>query len=147
MNCFKTNRIDHRQRLLSASEDPWDLQGTRRGSQNEVKRGSPLASSLASKIVPALKREHDFHLGHLVFFDKICLGAFDRFLGFLLGALGGSLGLTSGALGCSSVSLGALLASFWMLLGVSSPLIRCSRVLQDDVQTTLASQTSIYHKC
>ena len=61
---FKTGRIDHRQRLLSASEDPWDLQGTRRSSENEVKRGSPVASSLASKIVPALKREHDFHFGY-----------------------------------------------------------------------------------
>ena len=146
INCFKTDRIDHRQRLLSASEDPWDLQGTRQSSENWVKRGSPVASSLASKIVPALKREHDFHLGHLVFFVKICLGAFDSSLGFLLGALGGSLGFTSGALGCSSVSLGVLLASFWMLLRPSSPPIRCSGVLQNDLQTTFASQTSISRK-
>ena len=65
INCFKTGRIHHRQRLLSASEDPWDLQGTRQGSENEPKSGSPLASSLASKIVPAPRREHDFDLGYL----------------------------------------------------------------------------------
>ena len=98
--------------------DPWDLQGTRLGPENELKRGSPLASSLASKIVPVPKREHDFHLGYLGFFYKNCLGALDGSLGSLLGALGGSLGFTSGALGCSSVSLGALLVSFWVLLGV-----------------------------
>ena len=65
INCFKTGRIHHRRRLLSASEDPWDLQGTRQGTQNEVKRGSPVATSLASKIVPAPRREHDFDLGYL----------------------------------------------------------------------------------
>ena len=92
--------------------DPWDLQGTRRSSENEVKRGSPVASSLASKIVPAPKREHDFHFGDLGFFVNNCLGALDGSLGSLLGALGGSLGFTSGALGCSSVSLGVLLGSF-----------------------------------
>ena len=68
-------------------------------------------------------------------------------LGFLLGALGGSLGFTSGALGCSAVSLGALLASFWMLLRPSSLPIRCSGVLQTDLQTTFASQTSISRNC
>ena len=85
---FKTSRIDHRQRLLSASEAPWDLQGTRRSSENEPKRGSPVASSLASKIVPAPKREHDFHFGYFGFFDKNCL----------------------------ELSV-ALLAPFWVLLG------------------------------
>ena len=60
-----------------------------------------------------------------------------------MGALGGSLGFTSGALGCSSVSLEALLSSLWMLLRPSSPPIRCSGVLQNDLQTTFASQTSI----
>ena len=79
--------------------------------------------------------------------DTFGLRALDSSLGFLLGALGGSLGLTSGALGCYSVSLGALLASFWMLLGVSSPPIMCSGVLQNDVHTTFASQTSISRKC
>ena len=79
--------------------------------------------------------------------DKFGLRALDGSLGFLLGALGGSLGLTSGALGCSSVSLGALLASFWMVLRFSSPPIRCSGVLQNDFQTTFASQTSISRKC
>ena len=63
-----------------------------------------------------------------------------------MGALGGSLGFTSGALGCSSVSLGALLASFSMLLRLSSPPIRCSGVLQNDLPTTVASQTSISRK-
>ena len=77
-----------------------------------MKRGSPFAFSLASKIVPALRREPGFHFGYLVFFDKNCLGALDGSLGSLLGALGGSLGFTSGALGCSSVSLGVLLGSF-----------------------------------
>ena len=77
------------------------------------------------------------------FFDKICLGALGGSLGSLLGALGGSLGFTSGALGCSSVYLGGLLGSFWMLLRPSSPPIRCSRVFQNDVPTTFASQTSI----
>ena len=80
-------------------------------------------------------------------FDIFGLGALGGSLGFLLGALGGSLGLTSGALGCSSVSLGVLLASFWMLLRPSSPPITCSRVLQNDLQTTFASQTSISRKC
>ena len=80
-------------------------------------------------------------------FDTFGLGALGGSLGFLLGALGGSLGFTSGALGCSSVSLGALLASFWMLLRPSSPPIRCSGVLQNDLQTTFASQTSISRKC
>ena len=80
-------------------------------------------------------------------FDKNCLGALDGSLGFLLGGLGGSLGFTSGALGCSSVCLGALLASFWVLLRPSSPPLRCSRVPQNDVQTTFASQTSIFRKC
>ena len=80
-------------------------------------------------------------------FDKNCLGALDGSLGFLLGGLGGSLGLTSGALGCSSVCLGALLASFWVLLRAYSPPLRCSRVPQNDVQTTFASQTSIFRKC
>ena len=75
--------------------------------------------------------------------DTFGLRALDSSLGFLLGALGGSLGLTSGALGCSSVCIGVLLASFWMLLRPSSPPIRCSGVLQNDVQTTFASQTSI----
>ena len=75
--------------------------------------------------------------------DTFGLGALDGSLGFLSGALGGSLGLTSGALGFSSVSLGALLASFWMLLRPSSPPIRCSGVFQNDIQTTIASQTSI----
>ena len=75
--------------------------------------------------------------------DTFGFGALDGSLGSLLGALGGSLGFTSGALGCSSVSLGALLASLWMLFGVSSPPIRCSGVLQNDVPTTFASQTSI----
>ena len=79
--------------------------------------------------------------------DTFGLRALDGSLGFLLGALGGSLGLTSGALGCSSVSLGALLVSFWMLLRPSSPPIRCSGVLQNDLQTTFASQTSISRKC
>ena len=77
-----------------------------------MKRGSPLATSLASKIVPAPRRQHDFTLGHLGFFDKIRSRAVVGSRGFLLGALGGSLGFISGALGCSSVSLGALLASF-----------------------------------
>ena len=80
-------------------------------------------------------------------FDTFGLRALDGSLGFLLGALGGSLGLTSGALGCSSVSLGALLGSFWMLLRPSSPPITCSGVLQDDCQTTFASQASICRKC
>ena len=62
--------------------------------------------------MPALEREHDFHLGHLGLFDNICFGALGGSLGSLLGALGGSLGFTSGALGCSSVSLGVLLGSF-----------------------------------
>ena len=79
-------------------------------------------------------------------FDIFGLGALGGSLGFLLGALGGSLGLTWGALGCSSVSLGALLASFWTLLGSSSPPIRCSGVFQNDIQTTIASQTSISRK-
>ena len=145
--CFKTGRTDHRQRLLSASEAPWDPQGTRKSSEHEPKRSSPLACSPASKIVPTPRREHDFLLGHLVFFDQICLGALGGSLGFLLGALGGPLGLTSAALGCSSVSLGALLASFWLLLKPSSPPIMCSGVLQNDLQTTFASQTSISRKC
>ena len=80
-------------------------------------------------------------------FDKNLLGAFDGSLGFLLGGLGGSLGLTSGALGCSAVSLGALLASFWMLLRPSEPPMRCSGVLQNDVQTTFEFQTSNSRKC
>ena len=79
-------------------------------------------------------------------FDTFGLRALGGSLGFFLGALGGSLGFTSGALGCSSVSLVALLASFWMLLGGSSPPVRCSGVLQHDVQTTFASQTSISRK-
>ena len=77
------------------------------------------------------------------FFDTFGLRALDVSLGFLLGALGDSLGLTSGALGGFSVSLGALLASFWMLLRPSYPPIRCSGVLQNGVQTKIASQTSI----
>ena len=81
------------------------------------------------------------------FFDTFGLRALDCSLGFLLGALGGSLGLTSGPLGCSAVSLGALLASFWMLLRLSSPPIRCPGVFQNDVPTTFASQTSISQKC
>ena len=80
-------------------------------------------------------------------FDTFGLGALGGSLGFLLGALGGSLGFTSGALGCSSVSLGALLASFWMLLRLSSPPIRCSRVLQNDLLTTFAAQTPISRIC
>ena len=40
-------------------------QGARQGTQQEVKRGSPVATSLASKIVPAPRRQHDFTLGHL----------------------------------------------------------------------------------
>ena len=79
--------------------------------------------------------------------DTFGLRALDGSLGFLLGGLGGSLGFTSGALGCSSVCLGALLASFWSLLRPSSPPLRCSRVPQNDVQTTFASQTSIFRKC
>ena len=35
---FKPSRVDHRQRLLSASVDPWDPQGTRPGSENELKK-------------------------------------------------------------------------------------------------------------
>ena len=77
------------------------------------------------------------------FFHTFGLGPLGGSLGSLLGALGGSLGFTSGALGCSSVSLGALLGSFWMLLRPSSPPIRCSGVLQNDFQTTFASQTLI----
>ena len=77
----------------------------------------------------------------------MCLGPLGGSLGSLLGALGGSLGLTSGALGCSSVSLGALLGSFWMLLRLSSPPMKCSGVFQNDFQTTFASQTSISRKC
>ena len=81
------------------------------------------------------------------FFVTFGLGPLDGSLGSLLGALGGSLCLTSGALGCSSVSLGALLASFWMLLRPSSPPIRCSGVLQNDLETRFASQTLISRKC
>ena len=81
------------------------------------------------------------------FFHTFGFGALDGSLGVLLRALGGSLGLTSGALGCSSVSLGALLGSFWMFLRPSSPPIRCSGVLPNDVQTTFAFQTSISRKC
>ena len=81
------------------------------------------------------------------FFDKFGFGALGGSLGSLLGALGGSLGFTSGALGGSSVALGVLLASFSMLLRPSSPPIRCSGVLQNDLQTTFASQTSISRKC
>ena len=80
-------------------------------------------------------------------FDKNCFGALDGSLGSLLGALGGSVGFTSGALGCSSVSLEVLLGSFWMLLRPFSPPITCSGVLQNDLQTTFASQTSISGKC
>ena len=79
----------------------------------------PLASALASKIMPAPGRGHDFHHQHLGFVVTFGFGALDGSLGFLLGALGGSIGLTSGALGGSSVSLGALLASLWMLLRLS----------------------------
>ena len=80
-------------------------------------------------------------------FDKNCLGALDGSLGFLLGGLGGSLGLTSGALGCSSVFVGVLLASFWVLLRPSLPPIKCPVVFRNDVQTTFASQTSIFRTC
>ena len=80
-------------------------------------------------------------------FDTFGLGALGGSLGFLLGALGGSLGVTSDALGCSSVSLGGLLASFWMLLRLSSPPIKCSGVFQNDLQTTFASQASISRTC
>ena len=78
--------------------------------------------------------------------DTFGLRALDGSLGFLLGALGGSFGFTSGAIACSSVSLGALLASCWMLLRPSSPPITCSGVLQDDLQTTFAFQTSMSRK-
>ena len=79
--------------------------------------------------------------------DTFGLGALGGSPGFLSGALGGSLGFTSGALGCSSVSLGAVLVSFWRLLRPSEPPMRCSGVLQNDFQTTFASQTSISRKC
>ena len=79
--------------------------------------------------------------------DTFGLGALDGSLGFLLGGLAGSLGFISGALGCSSVSLGVLLASFWVLLRPSLPPIRCPVVFRNDVQTTFASQTSIFRKC
>ena len=79
--------------------------------------------------------------------DTFGFGALDGSLGSLLGVLGGSLGFTSGALGCSSVSLGALLASFWMLLRLSSPPIRCSRVFQNDLLPTFAAQTPISRRC
>ena len=49
---FNTRRIDNRQRLLSASVDPWDLEGTRLGSENELEIGSPLDSSLAGRGKP-----------------------------------------------------------------------------------------------
>ena len=80
-------------------------------------------------------------------FDKNCLGALDGSLGFLLGGLGVFRGLTSGALGFPSVSLGALLASFWVLLKLSTAHNRCPGVFQNDVQTTFASQTSIFRTC
>ena len=80
-------------------------------------------------------------------FDTFCFRALDGCLGFLLVAFWGFIGLTSGALGCSTVSLGVLLASFWMLLRFSSLPIRCSGVLQNELPTTFAFQTSISRKC
>ena len=114
INYFKTDRIDHRQRLLSASEDPWDLQGTRRSSENEVKRGSPLASSLASKIVPAPQREHDFHLGYLApFCQKLPWSS--RWLSWL--PSGCSWGLSWLHFGCSWLLFGVSWGSLGFLLG------------------------------
>ena len=95
--------------------DPWDLQGTRRSSENEVKRGSPLASSLASKIVPAPKREHDFHFGYPVFLTKIALELSVALLApfwVLLGALLASLRVLLVALRC-------LLGLSWLPFGCS----------------------------
>ena len=44
------------------------FQGPRQGTHTEVKRASPVATSLASNLVPELRRQHDFTLGHLGFF-------------------------------------------------------------------------------
>ena len=79
--------------------------------------------------------------------DTFGLGALGGSLGSLLGALGGSLGIISGPLGCSSVSPGVLLASSAELMGPYSSPFRCSRGLQNDVQATFASQTTIFRKC
>ena len=95
----------HRQRILNESGAPWDPQGAHQSSENEPKRDSPLASSLASKIVPALKREHDFHLGHLGFFCQK-LPWSSRWLSWL--PFGCSWGLAWLHFGCS-----------WLLFGVS----------------------------
>ena len=59
----------------------------------------------------------------------------DSFDIFGLGALGGSLGFLLGS------------ASLRVLLRPSSPPIRCSGVLQNDLQTTFASQTPMSRKC
>ena len=90
---------------MSAPEDPWDLQGSHSSSENDPKISSPLGSSLASKIVPAPRREHDFHLRHLGVFRHIWPSS-SRWLSWL--PFGCSWGLSWSHFGCS-----------WFLLGVS----------------------------
>ena len=90
---------------MSASEDPWDLQGCHSSSENDPKISSPVATSLASKIVPAPRREHDFHLRHPGSESHIWLSS-SRWLSWL--PFGCSWGLSWPHFGCS-----------WLLLGVS----------------------------
>ena len=92
--------------------------------------GSPVDSFLASKMLPALRREHDFRLFHPrsschVFALGLLLASFGcsgESLGLLLRALGcscGSLGGFFGVFGVSWGVLGALLVSLWVILGVT----------------------------
>ena len=75
--------------------------------------------------MPALRREHDFQIGHLAFFDTFGLGAVAGFLGFLLGCLRALLASLRVLLVALRCLLGFSWVSFWELLGVSSPPIWC----------------------
>ena len=90
-----------------------------------MKRGSPVASSLASKIVPAPKREHDFHFGYL---GVVCqkLPWSSRWLSWLPSGCSWGLswlhfgcswwlfGVSWGSLGFLLDALGARCLSFWV---------------------------------
>ena len=99
---------------MSASDDPWDLQGSHSSSEDGPNISSPLASALASKIVPAPRREHDFHLQHPGLFCHFWPSS-SRWLSWL--PFGCSWGLSWPHFGCSWLLLGVSWGSFGFLLG------------------------------
>ena len=101
-------------KIAELQNELWKLRGQTQNTENEVNRGSPVALSLASKIVPALKREHDFHAFHPGS-ERHIWPSSSRSLSWL--PFGCSWGLSWPHLGCSWLLFGVSWGSLVLLLG------------------------------